>query len=81
MAATTVLIFLGAYAVAEPVGSDTVAGVQGRYFLPLVPLLAIPVSIATRPLTTPSRTRSGLVVGGSLLLLGWVVWRVFVIFY
>jgi hypothetical protein len=58
-----------------------VAGVQGRYFLPLVPLLAIPVSIATRPLTTPSRTRSGLVVGGSLLLLGWVVWRVFVIFY
>jgi hypothetical protein len=81
MAASTVLIFLGAYAVAEPVGSDTVAGVQGRYFLPLVPLLAVPVSIATRPLTTPSRTRSGLVVGGSLLLLGWVVWRVFVIFY
>ena len=35
----TLFIFLWNYAMSSPVGADTVRGVQGRYFIPIAPLL------------------------------------------
>ena len=38
------LISAGLYAVFNPVGAEIIGGIQGRYFLPLIPFLVIPLT-------------------------------------
>ena len=77
IAASTLLIVVGIALTANPPGSHTIIWVQGRYFLPLVPLAAF--ASGWRP-RKPSLV-GWAVPGGSLVLLGWVTARVFVLFY
>lgn len=60
-----VLIYLTMYVAWTPVGMDGIDGVQGRYFLPLLPFLALAFP-GPRWLSLPHRWRVG--VHGALLL-------------
>ncbi len=40
---STLILFLSLYLIATPVASPLIGGIQGRYFIPLVPLLLIPL--------------------------------------
>jgi Predicted membrane protein (DUF2142) len=77
VAGTVLLVYLGMALTANPPGARTLVWAQGRYFLPLVPLLAFAAGRRLR-----AQPQIALVVpAGSLFLLGWVAWRVFVVFY
>lgn len=71
------LIFFGIAATANPPGAHTILWVQGRYFLPLIPLAAF--SHIRRPRLKPVATWITLI--GSLALLCWMTMRLIVIFY
>ncbi len=74
--ATVLLIYLGMALTANPPGAHTLVWAQGRYFIPLVPLLAFAAGRRLR-----LRHEIALAVpAGSLFLLVWVAWRVFVVF-
>ncbi len=73
----TALIFLGIAVTANPPGAPTILWVQGRYFLPLLPLAAF--SHIRRPRLQPVASR--IVPIGSLALLCWMTMRLVVIFY
>jgi hypothetical protein len=75
--ATVLLVYLGMALTANPPGADTLIWAQGRYFLPLVPLLAF---AAGRRLRLQPQIALAVPLG-SVFLLGWVAWRVFVVFY
>jgi uncharacterized membrane protein len=75
--ASVLLIYVGMALTANPPGADTLVWAQGRYFIPLVPLLAFAAGRRLRhhpeiALAVPA---------GSLFLLLWVGWRAFVVFY
>lgn len=71
------LIYLGMALTANPPGARTLLWAQGRYFIPLVALLAF--AAGQRP--RRQKPLALAVPAGSLFLLGWVGWRVFVVFY
>jgi hypothetical protein len=75
--ATVLLVYLGMALTANPPGADRLIWAQGRYFIPLVPLLAFAAGRRVR--IQPQLALA--VPAGSLFLLGWVAWRVFVVFY
>jgi len=54
---TSVLIFTALYLSFNPVGSQNIEGVTGRYFIPLLPLL-IPITILARKRNKPMLTLS-----------------------
>jgi hypothetical protein len=73
----TLLVFLGLALTANPPGAGILVWTQGRYFLPLLPLLAL--AAGRRP---PRPEVVGWAVPvGSVFLLGWVAGRVLVVFY
>jgi uncharacterized membrane protein len=86
--ATTVLaycltVFLIFYLVWTPLAADRVHGVQGRYFLVVLPLLAIMLSaqvnrglsVAARgPITTLGATLSGIATVEAVLRFDWKLW-------
>lgn len=75
--AGVLLIYLGMALTANPPGADALVWAQGRYFIPLVPLLALAAGRRVR-----HRDAIALAVpAGSLLLLAWLGWRVSVVFY
>jgi uncharacterized membrane protein len=75
--ASVLLVYLGMALTANPPGADRLIWAQGRYFIPLVPLLAF---AAGRRLRLQPQIALAVPLG-SLFLLGWVAWRVFVVFY
>jgi uncharacterized membrane protein len=77
VAATVLLVYVGIALTANPPGVDTLVWIQGRYFIPLAALLAF---AAGRQLRHQSQVALA-VPAGSLLLLLWIGWRVFVVFY
>jgi uncharacterized membrane protein len=78
--ASTTLIFLGIRLTSVAFDSNTTKWVQGRYFLPLTPLLALPVTaIWAGRRRVPSWTWA--IPLASAALLGWVVVRAIVLFY
>jgi uncharacterized membrane protein len=77
VAATTLLVYVGVALTANPPGSDSLVWVQGRYFLPLIPLGVF--AAGRRVPWQPWLAR--LVPLGSAGLLGWLSWRVYVLFY
>ena len=77
----TVLVLAGVRLIANAVTARSTSWVQGRYFLPLAPLLAIPVVTFWRRGRRETVPWSWLVLAGSLLPLAWVAARAAVIFY
>jgi uncharacterized membrane protein len=74
---TVLLVYLGMALTANPPGQKSLIWAQGRYFIPVVPLLAFAAGRRLR-----AQPQIALAVpAGSLFLLGWVAWRVFVVFY
>jgi Predicted membrane protein (DUF2142) len=75
--AGVLLVYLGMALTANPPGADTLVWAQGRYFIPLVPLLAFAAGRRLR-----HQPQIALAVpAGSLVLLAWVGWRISVVFY
>ncbi|HEX6423174.1 MAG TPA: DUF2142 domain-containing protein [Acidimicrobiales bacterium] len=76
-AAGVVLIWLGMALTANPPGAGTLRWAQGRYFIPLVALLAFAAGRRVRHQPALALT----VPAGALFLLLWVGSRVFAVFY
>lgn len=76
-AASVTLIYLGMALTANPPGARTLLWAQGRYFIPIVALLAFAAGRRSRH----QEAFALAVPAGSLFLLGWVGCRVFVVFY
>jgi hypothetical protein len=74
--ATVLLIYLGMALTANAPGTRALVWAQGRYFIPIVPLLAF---AAGRRLRLQPEIALA-VPAGSLFLLTWVAWRLFVVF-
>jgi hypothetical protein len=67
--ATTLLIDVGVYASVDPIGSKSVALVQGRYFIELFPLVALAVAIVRKERPGNVRWHAVVAVAGSVVLL------------
>ncbi len=79
---TVFLIFLGLYiadSVANPVGAGVVAGVQGRYFIPLFPLLFL--AFHSNGLRCTIKEYEFKVCGISAVMLLYTAWAVFGSYY
>jgi hypothetical protein len=74
------LIFGGDRLVATPFDSNSTQWVQGRYFLPLTPLLALPVTAFWAGARRGPRW-AWVIPFGSMLLLAWVIRRAIILFY
>lgn len=70
--ATVLLIEYGLAIAANPPGARSIIWVQGRYFLPLIPLTLFGVSGLARPLT--GRRAWPLVATSAIVLVCWLVW-------
>lgn len=49
MACVVLLVYLGLYMIFTPVGADRVGGIQGRYFIPMLPLAAYSATVLAGP--------------------------------
>ncbi|MGE4321678.1 MAG: DUF2142 domain-containing protein [Sphingobium sp.] len=66
------LIEIAMYLTGTPLAADFIQGTQGRYFLPMLPLLLLALSSAQ-----PARGARRVFAGSALLLLGVAAWTVF----
>ncbi len=82
--ATAVGVATAMYLV-NPVGSDTIVGLQGRYFTPLAPLALVAVShfgIGAFETTALKALRGSLFVGATMsLFLSFATWHIFLRYY
>jgi uncharacterized membrane protein len=74
--ATAMLIFLALYQVWSPVGDDSISGIQGRYFITLLPLAGIAFSsrlLSSRPYAELMRVGIFILVVAANIVALWTV--------